>query len=72
MLEAFKELMKDGRFKFAFIVICVLAFMSILSFFSPYDPLRWNVVPRDRPPSWPHIFGTTSKVKTYFGSLPLR
>ena len=66
MLEAFKELMKDGRFKFAFIVICVLAFMSILSFFSPYDPLRWNVVPRDRPPSWPHIFGTTSQGQDLF------
>ncbi len=66
MLEGFKELMKDGRFKFAFIVICILAFMSILSFFSPYDPLRWNVVPRDRAPSWPHIFGTTSQGQDLF------
>ena len=66
MMEAFKELMKDGRFRFAFIVICVLAFMAILSFFSPYDPLRWNVVPRDMPPTWPHIFGTTSQGQDLF------
>jgi len=66
MLEGFKELMKDGRFRFAFIVICILALMSILSFFSPYDPLRWNVVVRDKPPSWPHIFGTTSQGQDLF------
>jgi len=65
-LESFKELMKDGRFKFAFIVICVLAFMSLLSFFSPYNPLKWNVVPRDLPPRWPHIFGTTSQGQDLF------
>jgi len=66
MLEGFKELMKDGRFRFAFIVICILALMSILSFFSPYHPLRWNVAPRDKPPSWPHIFGTTSQGQDLF------
>lgn len=66
MLEGFKELMKDGRFRFAFIVICILALMSILSFFSPYDPLRWNMVARDKPPSWPHIFGTTSQGQDLF------
>ena len=65
-MESFRELMKDGRFKFAFIVVCALALLSLLSFFSPYNPLKWNVVPRDLPPCWPHIFGTTSQGQDLF------
>ena len=65
-MESFRELMKDGRFKFAFIVVCALALLSLLSFFSPYNPLKWNVVPRDLPPCWPHILGTTSQGQDLF------
>jgi len=40
-----------------------------LSFFSPYDPYRWNLVPRDLPPKWPHVLGTTSMGQDVFWIL---
>jgi len=61
--------MRDRRFKFSFIVICVYAFLSILSFFSPYDPTLWGVLPRDLPPSFEHILGTNSMGQDIFWRL---
>ncbi|MFN3283773.1 MAG: ABC transporter permease, partial [Pseudothermotoga sp.] len=46
-----------------------LVFLAILSFFSPYDPYRWNLVPRDMPPSLQHILGTTSRGQDVFWEL---
>ncbi|MFI5359418.1 MAG: ABC transporter permease [Halanaerobiales bacterium] len=61
-----KELFKDYRFIFAFIVLCLLILLAIMSVFSPYDPTLWFIVPRDRPPAWPHILGTNSKGQDIF------
>ncbi|HHU92484.1 MAG TPA: ABC transporter permease [Halanaerobiaceae bacterium] len=61
-----KELFKDYRFIFAFIVLCLLVILALMSAFSPYDPTIWFVVPRDRPPAWPHILGTNSKGQDIF------
>lgn len=61
-----KDLFKDYRFTIGFIVLCLLVFLAIASFFSPYDPIEWLQVPRDRPPSWPHVLGTNSKGQDVF------
>ncbi|NMB38811.1 MAG: ABC transporter permease [Firmicutes bacterium] len=61
-----KELFKDYRFLFAFIVLCFLIILALLSAFSPYDPSFWFYVPRDLPPSWTNILGTSSKGQDIF------
>lgn len=68
-MTTLRELMLDGKFKFAFLVVCVLVFLSILSFFSPYNIGRWNVVPRDLPPSIVHILGTNSMGQDVFWQM---
>lgn len=60
MLNAIRDLLKDVRFVCGFIIILILLSLSILSFFSPYDPRSWNVVPPDLPPSLKHLLGTDS------------
>ena len=65
-MQSFKDLLKDGRFKFGFIVVCILVFLSFMSFFSPYDPLKVNTVPRDEPVSLRYIFGTNSRGQDLF------
>ena len=65
-MEFLKDLFKDYRFAIGFILLCVLVFLVAVSFFSPYDPIRWRQVPRDRAPSWPHILGTNSKGQDVF------
>ncbi len=44
----------------------VLLGMALLSFFSPYDPTLWNVVPRDLKPSAEHLLGTDSNGQDIF------
>jgi len=66
---ALKELLTDGRFKFGFIVVCVLIFLAVLSLFSPYDMEIWNLVPRDMPPSLEHPLGTNSMGQDIFWKL---
>jgi len=68
-MTALKELLRDGRFKFGFIVICVLIALAILSLFSPYDMEIWNLVPRDMPPSLEHILGTNSMGQDIFWKM---
>lgn len=41
----------------------------LLSLLSPYDPRRWNYVPRDQPPSQRYILGTTSLGQDVFWLL---
>jgi len=65
-MELLRDLLKDYRFAIGFILLCVLVFLVAVSFFSPYDPVRWRQVPRDRAPSWPHILGTNSKGQDVF------
>ncbi|HOB16305.1 MAG TPA: ABC transporter permease [Defluviitoga sp.] len=67
MFVILKDLLKrDKKFLFGFIVICILALLAILSFFSPYDPRSWNVVPKDRPPSSKYFLGTNSMGQDIF------
>src|SRR5690606_21250491 len=40
--------------------------MAVLSFFSPYDPTLWHVVPRDMKPSADHWLGTDSNGQDIF------
>jgi peptide/nickel transport system permease protein len=40
--------------------------MAFLSFFAPYDPTLWNVVPKDTKPSAEHILGTDSNGQDIF------
>jgi peptide/nickel transport system permease protein len=68
-MQVLKDLLRDTRFRFGFIVFLVLAGLSVLSFFSPYNPYLWNQVPRDLPPHWPHILGTNSMGQDIFWKL---
>lgn len=68
-MKTLRELLKDRRFAFSFVILFILLAMSFLSFFSPYDPLRWNVVDRDLPPSLSHLLGTTSTGQDVFWIL---
>jgi len=52
----------------AALVGLVLA-VAALSFASPYAPLDSYVVPPDLPPTWPHVFGTTSRGQDVFWLL---
>ncbi|HOP95508.1 MAG TPA: ABC transporter permease [Dictyoglomaceae bacterium] len=65
-MNVLKDLLKDGKFRFGFIIVCILLFLALLSFFCPYDPTRWHIFPRDLPPSLQHILGTNSKGQDVF------
>ncbi|RLL84006.1 peptide ABC transporter [Petrotoga sp. HKA.pet.4.5] len=67
MFVILKDLLKrDKKFLFGFTVISILVFLAILSAFSPYDPRSWNVVPKDKPPSFQHLLGTNSMGQDIF------
>ncbi|MBI1277604.1 MAG: ABC transporter permease subunit [Anaerolineaceae bacterium] len=65
-MKIFKDLFKDYRFAFSFIVLVIIVIMALLSAFSPYDPTLWNVVPRDMKPSAEYILGTDSNGQDIF------
>ena len=65
-MKTLRDLFKDYRFAFAFFVLVNIVIMAILSFFSPYDPTLWHVVPRDLKPSMDHILGTDSNGQDVF------
>ena len=65
-MKTLGDLFKDYRFTFSFIVLVVIVTMALLSFFSPYDPTIWHVVPRDLRPSAEHILGTDSNGQDIF------
>jgi peptide/nickel transport system permease protein len=65
-VKTLRDLFKDYRFSFAFIVLVIILILAILSFFSPYDPTLWHVVPRDMKPSADHILGTDSNGQDVF------
>lgn len=66
LLETLRELFQDYRFTVGFLILVFLGFLVFLSFFSPYDPVKWLQVPRDKPPSWSHLLGTNSKGQDVF------
>ena len=50
------------------LLLLVLA-MAVASFFSPYPAMDVYVVAPDMPPSWDHVFGTTSRGQDVFWQL---
>ena len=65
-MKILRDLFKDYRFSFSFIVVVIIVIMALLSFFSPYDPTLWHVVPRDLKPSADYILGTDSNGQDIF------
>lgn len=65
-MRVLKDLFRDYRFTFSFIVLVFIIVMALLSFFSPFDPTLWNVVPRDLKPSADYILGTDSNGQDIF------
>ncbi len=65
-MKLLKDLFTDYRFTLSFVVLMLIMTMAILSFFSPYDPTIWHVVPRDLPPSGEHLLGTDTNGQDIF------
>lgn len=65
-MRTLRDLFKDFRFTISFIVLMIIIVMAVLSFFSPYDPTLWHVVPRDLKPSSEYLLGTDSNGQDIF------
>lgn len=65
-MKTLGDLFKDYRFTFSFVVLVIIVTMALLSFFSPFDPTIWHVVPRDLSPSSDHVLGTDSNGQDIF------
>lgn len=65
-MKLFRDLFRDYRFAVSFCVLCALLIVACLSFFAPYDPTLWHVVPRDLEPSREHLLGTDSNGQDIF------
>jgi peptide/nickel transport system permease protein len=65
-MKVLKDLFKDYRFTFSFIVLVIIVVLALLSFFSPYDPTLWGVVPKNMKPSAKFVFGTDSNGQDVF------
>lgn len=65
-MRTLRDLFRDYRFTFSFSVLVIIVILAILSFFSPFSPTLWNVVPRDMRPSAEHILGTDSNGQDIF------
>jgi peptide/nickel transport system permease protein len=65
-MRVLRDLFRDYRFCFSFGVLVIILTLAILSFFSPYDPTLWNVVPRDMKPSGEYWLGTDSNGQNIF------
>ncbi|MCX7707926.1 MAG: ABC transporter permease, partial [Anaerolineae bacterium] len=68
-MKTLRELSRDARFSLGAVVVLILILLGLLSFFSPYDPTEWRVVPRDLPPSRAHLLGTDSKGQDVFWQM---
>ena len=65
-MKILRDLFRDYRFCFSFIVLLIILILAFLSIFSPYDPTLWNVVPRDLKPSAEYLLGTDSNGQDIF------
>ena len=65
-MKILRDLFRDYRFCFSFIVLVIILILAFLSIFSPYDPTLWNVVPRDMKPSAEYLLGTDSNGQDIF------
>lgn len=68
-MKTLRALFRDGRFSLGAIIMSVLIVLALLSFFSPYDPQEWRVVPQDLPPSAEYWLGTSSLGQDVFWVL---
>lgn len=65
-MKTLRDLFRDYRFTFSFVVLLIIVILALLSIFSPYDPTLWNVVPRDMKPSAEYWLGTDSNGQDIF------
>ena len=65
-MKVLRDLFRDYRFGFSFIVLVIILTLAILSIFSPYDPTLWNVVPKELKPSAQYLLGTDSNGQDVF------
>ncbi len=65
-MKTLRDLFRDYRFCFSFGVLIIILALAILSFFAPYDPTLWNVVPKDMKPSAKYLLGTDSNGQDIF------
>lgn len=65
-MKIIRDLFRDYRFGFSFVVLVIILILAFLSAFSPFDPTLWNVVPRDLKPSAEHLLGTDSNGQDIF------
>lgn len=65
-MRLFRDLLRDYRFAWGFGIMVFLLGFACLSFFCPYDPTEYGVVPRDMRPSSEWILGTDSNGQDVF------
>lgn len=65
-MKTLRDLFKDYRFSFSFIVLVIILSLAILSIFAPYDPTLWGVVPKNLRPSAEYILGTDANGQDIF------
>ena len=65
-MKTLRDLFKDYRFTFSFIVLVIIVILAVLSFFSPYDPTLWGVVPKNMKPSTAYVLGTDANGQDVF------
>ncbi len=65
-MKVLRDLFRDYRFVCSFVVLVIILILAILSFFSPYDPTLWNVVPKELKPSAKYLLGTDSNGQDIF------
>ena len=65
-MKVLRDLFRDYRFFFSFFVLVIILILAVLSFFSPYDPTLWGVVPKNLSPSMKYLLGTDSNGQDIF------
>jgi peptide/nickel transport system permease protein len=65
-MKILRDLLRDYRFTFSFVVLVIIVILALLSAFSPYDPTLWNVVPKDMKPSAEYWLGTDANGQDIF------
>jgi len=70
MLKVLRDLLRHNReFAIGVALLTIVIAVAATSLLSPYPPEDSYVVPPDIPPSWPYIFGTTSRGQDVFWQL---
>jgi len=70
MIRVLYDLLRTNiEFALGMLLLGIVVLVSVLSFFSPYDPSLIYVVFPDQPPSAQHIMGTTSRGQDTFWQL---